>query len=187
MDHHRARRSSCHRLCRRKARRFSWHDTDVVRQPSIVKLKPSNPMSVSAISSSSGFSPVDWQAKAQQIKTDYQSLAQALQSGDLKTAQQAFAALQKDFPAQSSTATTSSTSSSKPNNPMNALSQALQSGNLSAAQQAFAQLQQAHHGHHRHHGGSGAATGAQGGTTASATSSDTGSSGTAGGVFNIVT
>jgi outer membrane protein assembly factor BamD (BamD/ComL family) len=144
-------------------------------------------MSVSAISSSSGFSPIDWQAKAQQIKTDYQSLAQALQSGDLNAAQKAFTALQKDFPAKSSTASTSSTSSSNPNNPMNALSQALQSGNLSAAQQAFAQLQQTHRGHHRHHGGSGAATGTQSGTTASATPSNTGLSGAVGDVFNIVT
>jgi hypothetical protein len=168
-------------------RRFSWHDTDVVRQPSIVKFKPLNPMSVSAISSSSGFSPVDWQSKAQQIKTDFQSLDQALQSGDLKTAQQAFAALQKDSPAKSSTASTSSTSSSNPNDQMNTLSQALQSGNLSAAQQAFAQLQQAHRGHHRHHGGSGATTGAQSGTTTSATPPGTGLSGTAGSVLNIAT
>jgi soluble cytochrome b562 len=144
-------------------------------------------MSVSAISSSSGVSPVDWQSKAQQIKTDLQSLAQALQSGNLQAAQQAFAALQKDSPAKSSTTTTSSTNSSNPNDQMNTLSQALQSGNLSAAQQAFSQLQQAHHGHHRHHGGASATTGAQSGTTASATPADTGLSGTAGSLLNIVT
>jgi outer membrane protein assembly factor BamD (BamD/ComL family) len=145
-------------------------------------------MSVSAISSSGGFSPVDWQTKAQQIKADFQSLAQALQSGDLKGAQQAFATLQKDSPAKSSTATTSSTSSTNPNDLMNTLSQALQSGNLSAAQQAFAQLQQAaHHGHHRHHGASNATTGGQSGTPASANPPDTASSGAAGSVLNIVT
>jgi soluble cytochrome b562 len=143
-------------------------------------------MSVSAISSSTGFSPVDWQTKAQQVKTDFQSLAQAMQAGDLKSAQQAFATLQKDLPAKSSTATASSASSSNPNDPMNTLAQALQSGNLTAAQQALAQLQHAHHGHHHRGGAPAAPTAAQSGTSSSATSSNTGSSDSASGMLNIV-
>ncbi len=179
-------RSSCRCMCRRKRRRFSWHDTDVVLQPFIVKLKPSNPMSVSAISSSTGSSPVDWQIKAQQIKANFQALAQALQSGDLKSAQQAFATLQKDLPAKSSTATASSASSTNPNDLMNTVGQALQSGNLGAAQQAFAQLQQASHGRHHHRGAPAATTGAQGGPSASVTPANAGSSDAAGGMLNIV-
>ena len=143
-------------------------------------------MSVSAISSSTGFSPVDWQTKAQQVKADFQALAQALQSGDLKSAQQAFATFQKDLPAKSATATTASTSSTNPNDLINTLSQALQSGNLGAAQQAFSQLQQASHGHHHHRGAPAATTGAQSGTSGSVTPANPGSSGAAGGMLNIV-
>jgi outer membrane protein assembly factor BamD (BamD/ComL family) len=143
-------------------------------------------MSVSAISSSTGSSPVDWQLKAQQIKANFQALAQALQSGDLKSAQQAFATLQKDLPAKSSTATASSASSTNPNDLMNTVAQALQSGNLGAAQQAFAQLQQTHHGHHHRHGAPEAAPAVQSGTSTSATPSGTGSSDAAGGMLNIV-
>lgn len=140
-------------------------------------------MSVSAISSSGGFTPVDWQSKMQQRKADFQSLAQALQSGDLNSAQQAFASLQKDFPATRASAASSAIApaagSTNSNDLLNTLSKALQSGNLSAAQQAFAQLQQVHKGgHHRHHQVSTAAAAVNGATG----SANTGSSG---GTLNI--
>ncbi len=102
-------------------------------------------MSVSGISSS-GSNPPNWQSSFNKVKTDFQSLAQALQSGNLTDAQQAFATLQKDLPAKAQQA-----AASDPNSPLNTLGQALQSGDLSAAQTAFTALQQARPGHHHHH------------------------------------
>jgi len=82
---------------------------------------------------SSASSNTGVQSPLQQAKTNFATLAQSLQSGNLAAAQQAFARLQQNAP-------------KDPNDPLqkqaDALGQALQSGNLSAAQQAFAALQQ---------------------------------------------
>ncbi|SRR5208283_1620100 len=107
-------------------------------------------MSVSAISSSSGLSSAAWQNQIGQVQSDFQALGQALQSGNLTAAQQAYATLQQDLPASQSSSSTAT------NNPLSAIGQALQSGNLTAAQQAFAALRGHHHGHHHHGGGSSA-------------------------------
>jgi hypothetical protein len=123
-------------------------------------------MSVSSISSSSGLSSAAWQTQARQIQSDFQSLGNALQSGDLTASQQAFATLQQDLPASQSASSTTSSS------PLNALGQALQSGNLPAAQQAFAALK-GHHGHH-HHGGGGSAVASAVTTPASSPTTTTG-------------
>jgi hypothetical protein len=108
-------------------------------------------MSIDAISSTSAIPPY------RQTRTDFQSLSQALQSGNLSAAQSAYAALQQDQqngpqpPAGSPLA-----------NDFNALGQALQSGDLTGAQQAFASLKsdfqslrQASGGHHGGHKGGG--------------------------------
>jgi len=109
-------------------------------------------MTVSSVSSSpyQTNAPTPWQQRAQ----DFKALANALQSGDLTGAQQAFAALQKDQPGSTST-TSASGQNSQASNDFQSLQNALQSGDLSGAQQAFASLKQdlqgAHRGHHHHH------------------------------------
>jgi len=115
-------------------------------------------MTISAISSSNSVYQSDMTAKLAQRKQDFQSLADALKSGNLADAQKAFAQLQSDGvntgQAQNSNSQTTSQSS-----PLQALGSALQNGDLAGAQQAFAQLQQnmkAHH-HHHHQQGAGSA------------------------------
>ena len=95
----------------------------------------------------------------QQRASDFKTLAQSLQSGDLSGAQSAFASLQQLAGAQSASTQASTTASSSTNpiaSDFASLGQALGSGDLSSAQQAFAKLQQdmqgVHGGHHHHHG-----------------------------------
>jgi hypothetical protein len=112
-------------------------------------------MSVSSVSSTSGVNATDFSASFKQTRADFQSLASALQSGDLSSAQQAFAQLQQDNPRLAQALNSdSSTSDNSRLNDLKSLAGALQSGNLAGAQQAFAQLQpgaQSAHGHHHHH------------------------------------
>jgi DNA-binding FadR family transcriptional regulator len=77
----------------------------------------------------------------QQRRQEFQALGQALQSGDLAGAQQAFAALNPNA--------SSSTQSTQSNSNVSQLAQALQSGDLAGAQKAFAAMRS--HGHHHHH------------------------------------
>ena len=98
------------------------------------------------------------QNPAQQLKTEFQQLAQDLQSGNLTQAQTDFAALQQSTPA----------GFAQSNSPLaqelNTLGSDLQSGKLSSAQQDFLNIEQTvqqnsqgsqiHH-HHHHHGGGG--------------------------------
>jgi hypothetical protein len=91
--------------------------------------------------------------------SDFRSLAQALQSGDLGAAQQAWSSLQQDSPwvarASSASAAGAATSGSPVAAALQLLGSALQSGDVAGAQQAFSSLQQAmqsgHHGGHHHH------------------------------------
>jgi hypothetical protein len=112
-------------------------------------------MSVGGILSSSGLSH-QVQTQYQQRAADFQQLYQALQSGDLAGAQQAFSAL--------AALTQAGSGGGVSQNPQlaqdfNAIGQALQSGDLAGAQQAFATFQQdlqaalAARGHHHHGGG----------------------------------
>jgi hypothetical protein len=104
---------------------------------------------------------------------DFESLGNALQSGDLSDAQSAFSQLEQDMPGLSQLlqSGSSSSSSSTQNSPiataLQSLQSSLQSGDLSGAQQAFANLQQnlqgtsgTHHGRgHHHHSWGGGETG----------------------------
>jgi hypothetical protein len=95
---------------------------------------------------------------------DFRSLDSALQSGDLSSAQNAFATWQQSLPssvAPNSSLTTQQTGpfgqNSKANSDYQALGSALQSGDVAGAQKAFASLKQdlhgtgqAHHAHHHH-------------------------------------
>jgi hypothetical protein len=121
-------------------------------------------MSVSAVSPN----PQVYQPNAQQnqFRQDFQALTNALQSGDLSTAQTAYQTLISDNPQLTAT-------SGNSNNPFQqaiaAIGSALQNGDIGGAQNALSSLQsnmKAHHGHH-HHGGGASATNATDPTTAS--------------------
>lgn len=92
----------------------------------------------------------------QQRRTEFQQLTQALQSGNLTNAQQAFGALTKS-------AASSGLESIQLTQGLNALGSALQSGDLAGARDAYSAVQQglqnsnpmaAHH-HRPHYGGAG--------------------------------
>ena len=127
-------------------------------------------MAVSGISSAFGVSPADPNDPRQQ----FLQLANAISSGNLTGARQAFAQLGQSL----GLAATGSNSPSTPANPfMQALAtigQDLQSGDLQGAQQTLASLQEqarSGRGHHHHHGGGqhgGAATGANASANATA-------------------
>ncbi len=118
-------------------------------------------MTVSGISTGTDLNQTSSaQTKFKQVKYDYQLLGQALQSGDLNAAQQAFAALQQLIPNLSSGSQAQNGQQGSSQNPLlgdlNAIGKALQSGDLSAAKSAFAKLQQdvqsvSHKGHHHRH------------------------------------
>ena len=126
-------------------------------------------MNISNVSPASA----QWQSTAQtapnQRAQDFQSLRNALQSGDLTAAQQAFASLQKDAQNTSQVADATNNPPPQPDSPsqigkdFQAVQTALQSGDLSTARTAFATLKQdlknagsaqrAHHHHHNHKSG----------------------------------
>jgi len=138
------------------------------------------------------------QNPVQQVRQDYAELANALQSGNLTTAQSAFTALQQALQTQSGPSTASTTTSATSGDPiandLSALGQALSSSNLTQAQSAFSQLQTdirtaqqsatsqsqgvtpwhraGGHGHH-HHGGGG--YGSESSTSSSSNASNTNS------------
>jgi len=113
-------------------------------------------MSVSAILPSTTLNQAyNLQTPNQQQRTEFQQLTQALQSGNLSSAQQAFGALTNN-------PSNSGLLSVQLSQDLGKLGSALQSGNLAGARQAYASVQQslqssppmaAHH-HRPHHGGS---------------------------------
>lgn len=76
-------------------------------------------------------------SKWQNQRQNFNQLAQALQSGNLDAAKQAFSSLSSN-----------SKTASDPNSPIAKLGQAIQTGDVNAAQQAFASLRAGHHHHH---------------------------------------
>ena len=128
----------------------------------------------------------NWQNNLSQIQQGFQSLASALQSGNLTGAQQAFTALQQLLPNSSAGNQTQTGQSGSGQNQfatdLSALGQALQSGNVTQAQQAFAKLQQdmqsvqGQHHHHRHHHGS-SSTQSTNSTTSNSSAQSTNGSG----------
>jgi len=115
-------------------------------------------VSISGISSNSplNLSLQSWQAKAQQVKSEFQQLGKDIQAGNISQAQSDFSTLSQNLPG--SVQSNSSLSQS-----FSALGSALQSGNVSTAQQDYATLQQAiqqssqgqqQHHHHHHTGNS---------------------------------
>ena len=148
-------------------------------------------MTISSISLNSDYSPSysinSSDGLKQQRQQDFKSIANALQSGDLSTAQSAFASLLQTFPNSSSpvnnltqnaatvSATGSSNSANSVSSDLSALGQAIQSGDLTGAQNDFSKLmrdmQSIGGGHHHHHHYKTSANAPQT-TTAAATGSD---------------
>jgi len=103
-------------------------------------------MSTAAVSSSTAS---QMQTYFENRKTDLQQLSQALKSGDLAAAQQAYSAIQSL--AQSSPFGNSSAfAKTGRQGDFTAIGQALQSGDLAGAQQALSNLQSTFRGHHQH-------------------------------------
>lgn len=93
-------------------------------------------MSISAISGSNTLTqPNNLQSLNQQQSTEFQQLTQALQSGNLSSAQQVLSAL-------TGNTATSGLQSLQLTHDLNKLGSALQSGNLSSARQAYSTIQQ---------------------------------------------
>jgi thioredoxin-like negative regulator of GroEL len=114
-------------------------------------------MSVTAVNSNASIYQIDLPTNAKQIKTDFQNLTAALQSGDMASAQQAFAALRKDDPQVAKALAQTGKSSNPQVNALQSLASALKSDDVPAAQAAMTSLQQALKGHRGHHHGAPAA------------------------------
>jgi hypothetical protein len=93
-----------------------------------------------------------------QFVNDFNAIGNALQSGDVSTAQSALATFQRNLPGNSQSPSSQPFGgNSQANTDYNSLAGALQSGDLSGAQQAFASLQNDLEGGgktRRHHHGS---------------------------------
>ncbi|THD81954.1 MAG: hypothetical protein E7812_03870 [Phenylobacterium sp.] len=108
-------------------------------------------MSVSSITTSTAASASAAQGSSQAsaMRTAFQQLTTAIGSGDLKSAQAAYATI--------SGLQQSNGQSGQSDGPfaqlMSSLGKDLQSGDLTTAQSDLASFQKAHGGHHHHHGG----------------------------------
>ena len=126
-------------------------------------------MTVSGVCASTNNYQSTIQNTFKQRQQDFQSLADALQAGNLPGAQQAVAALQKDRSSSAPGASMTSTPQAGQSRPIRqdiqALQSALQSNDLAGAQKALTtfqqDLQQAGHTHHRHYHGGGGQEGTQ--------------------------
>ena len=149
-------------------------------------------MSISTVSASSNSYQNYWSkgtnSVGQQFKQDFQDLSQALQSGNLNGAQQAFSVLQQLMPNVSSSDSQQQklqpiTGTSSIDTDLSALTQAIQSGNQTDTQTDLSKLTQdlqsvgrkEHHHHHHHH----AYTSSQGTTAAASDASSSSYSGNA--------
>jgi len=94
---------------------------------------------------------------------NFQSLVQAIKSGDLNAAQQAFSVFSQNAPS------TQGRSGGPFQQAIQAIGSALQSGDINGAQSALQGLQKGHHGggHHHHGGGAGGSGQPQPDTTSS--------------------
>jgi len=116
-------------------------------------------MSISSISSNA---PAYQPPQQNGMRQNFLQLTQAVQSGDLSGAQQAYASLIQALPSQGAKAGNGAGGQSNPfQQAIQSIGSALQSGDISGAQQALQtfqrQMKGARHGHH-HHGQGQAAT-----------------------------
>lgn len=150
-------------------------------------------VSVQGISANAILYPSSMQIGSSAIGSEFSDLANALQSGDLKSAQNAFSqieSLMKNIQSsQGATAQQASGKHSQLSADFDALGKALQSGDMNAAQAAFKKLGQdmqstgkAHH----HHGGGGPSQATTPSTTISSTTSSTGNGDSSGTNINVL-
>jgi hypothetical protein len=118
----------------------------------------------SATTAQASYTPPNSQQIAT-FKNDLQQLAQALQSGNLGAAQQAYATLSQ-FISQNPPPGGTNGQSDPLSQALSQVGSALQSGNVGAAQQAFSALQAGGHGH----GGGGGSGGGSGSSSSSSSS-----------------
>jgi len=78
---------------------------------------------------------INWQEKMKQFRTNFENLAEALQSGDLAAAQNAFSALLQSMPSNNNP-------QDNIKNDFDALGKALDSSDVDAAKKAFSKLEQ---------------------------------------------
>jgi hypothetical protein len=102
----------------------------------------------------SGTSPNTYESPLAGRRQKLDALENALQSGDLESAQAAFAALQPQSAQSASIGAVGANARNQFATDLQAVGQALKAGDLSGAQQAFALMRQ--HRHHGHHHGAGA-------------------------------
>ena len=95
-------------------------------------------MPISSVASGNATQQLHGAGAWQQRRQSFDALSQALQSGNVNAAKDAFSSLSKTFPPGVA---------NNPNSPLSKLGQALQTGNLSAAQTVFSTM----HGRHYHH------------------------------------
>ncbi|MEJ2479650.1 MAG: hypothetical protein P8Y78_05625 [Acidihalobacter sp.] len=99
-------------------------------------------MTISGLGTNASLYQGTQQTVAARRENNFRQLGQALQSGNLGAAQQAFASFLQTFSgAQAAANSAQANNGTGSTSPLGALTQALQSGNLGAAQQAFAALQ----------------------------------------------
>lgn len=105
-------------------------------------------MSISSVSSNA---PV-YQPPQNNVRQNFQQLSQALQSGDISSAQQAYASLIQALPNQGGNGADGKAGQNNPfQQALQSIGSALQSGDIAGAQQALQTLQtqmKSHHGHH---------------------------------------
>ena len=127
-------------------------------------------MAVSGVCANTNSYQATIQNNVQQRQQDFQSLADALQAGNLPGVQHAFAALQKDRASSprvaGGTGTQHAGQSSPISHDIQTLQSALQANDLAGAQKALTTFQQdlqqaGHTHHHRHHQGGGGQGGPQ--------------------------
>jgi hypothetical protein len=100
-------------------------------------------MNVNNVGLAQSVGTTDWRSTVRQGRQDFAQIVQALQAGNLGSAQQAYTDFQQLQSGLTSAATaTASTSASPVVSDWTALGQALQSGTLSSAQDALTKLQQ---------------------------------------------
>ncbi len=132
-------------------------------------------MSISSVTASSAsFTPPTSQQMSE-FKNDFQQLAQAIQSGNLSSAQQAYATLSQ-FISQNPPPGGANGQSNPFAQALSQIGSALQSGNLSGAQSALTSLQQTLQSNRPPGGGDGQGAAAVDSATAAAGSTTSGSS-----------
>jgi hypothetical protein len=153
-------------------------------------------MSVQGVSSSTNPYLPNVQSNTATMSSNFKSLFTAIQSGDLKSAQNSYSQiqslLQNTQSSQTATAAQPSPQQSQLNADFTALGSALQSGDINGAQNALKKLGEdlqstgkAHH-HHHHHGGKPPSDATASSTGVSSTAATSGSTSSSGSNLNVL-